>query len=83
MALIIGFDNYYHISILSYENLSKIVIRRPNYLQTQFFKTQFFRKEIYCNFMNVSNDKTKGKKGLDETEKQNETKNGFICCRPG
>ena len=33
---------------------------------------QNFRKEIYSNFMNVSNDKTKGKKGLDETEKQNE-----------
>ena len=122
--LSMGYEN----PILSYENLSKAVTRRPNYLRTQFFKAaqdcdltdgtinlltfenwlerrikelfkqlveiisiqeartkqqhppkENFKKKIYSNFMNASDDKKEGKEASEEPQKQDERKNGLTC----
>ena len=119
-----GYEN----PILSYENLSKAVTRRPNYLRTQFFKAaqdcdltdgtinlltfenwlerrikelfkqlaeiisiqearakqqhppkENFKKKIYSNFMNASDDKKESKEASEEPQKQDERKNGLTC----
>ena len=59
--------------------LAEIISIQEARMKHQQSPKENFKKKIYYNFMNASDDKKESKKASEEPEKQNEKKNGLTC----